>query len=123
MHLPSGSAAFSQNCSNEAVRIKCDAAAQEGMTDIQTIDWEVFVNPSWLLLSTCRNLGSLECVVTAKPPGIEVLDVENDTLVIRRTSLRASLQDMKFKCTVRQRPWTADLVGMIISIDRSAECK
>ena len=93
------------------------------MTDIQSIDWEVFVNPSWLLLSTCRIQRSLECVVTAKPPGIEVLNVENDTLVIRRKSLRESLQNMKFKCTVRQSSRTADLVGSVISIDLSVECK
>lgn len=122
LFLVCGSAAFSQNCPNEAVRIKCDAAAQEGMTDIQSIDWEVFVNPSWLLLSTCRIQRSLECVVTAKPPGIEVLNVENDTLVIRRKSLRESLQNMKFKCTVRQSSRTADLVGSVISIDLSVEC-
>ena len=93
------------------------------MTDIQSIDWEVFVNSLWLPLSTCRTRGSLECVVSAKPPGIEVLNVENDALIIRRTSLRASFQDMKFKCTVRQRSRTAYLVGSVISIDLSVECK
>lgn len=124
LFLVCGSAAISQNCPNDAVRIKCDAAAQEGMTDIQSIDWEVFVNSLWLPLSTCRTRGSLECVVRAKPPGIEVLNVENDALIIRRTSLRASFQDMKFKCTVRQRSRTlsADLVGRVISIDLSVEC-
>ncbi|XP_067057941.1 uncharacterized protein [Acropora muricata] len=120
--LVCGSAAFSQNCPNDAVRIKCDAAAQEGITDIQSIDWEVFVNPSWLPLATCRNLSSLECLVTAKPPGIEVLNVENDTLVIRRTSLRASFQNMKFKCTVRQSSRIVYVVGSVVPIDLSVEC-
>ncbi|XP_015757871.1 PREDICTED: uncharacterized protein LOC107337267 isoform X2 [Acropora digitifera] len=120
LFLVCGSAAFSQNCPTEAVRIKCDAAAQER---IQSIDWEVFVSPSWLPLSTCRTRGSLECIVmAAKPPGIEVLNVENDTLVIRRTSLRASFQDMKFKCIVRQNTGTVPLLGTLVPVDLSVEC-
>ncbi|XP_067049063.1 uncharacterized protein [Acropora muricata] len=120
LFLVCGSAAFSQNCPTEAVRIKCDAAAHEG---IQSIDWEVLVSPSWLHLSTCRTQGSLECtVMAAKPPGIEVLTVENDTLVIRRTSLRASFQDMKFKCIVRQIKGTLRLLGTVVPVDLSVEC-
>ena len=59
----------------------------------------------------------------AKPPGIEVLNVENGTLVIRRTSLRASFQDTKFKCTVRQNSGAVSLPGRIVPIDLSVECK
>ena len=61
--------------------------------------------------------------MAAKPPGIEVLNVENDTLVIRRTSLRASFQDMKFKCIVRQNTGTVRLLGTLVPVDLSVECK
>ena len=126
LHLLSGSAAVSQNCPNEAVRIKCDA--QDGVTDIKTIDWEVSVNSPWLMLSTCRTRksGGLECTAkdSAKPRGIEVLSVENATLVIKRTSLKASPQNMMFRCTVRQDSSTSSSSPQTFyTIDLSVECK
>ena len=123
LHLLSGSAAVSKNCPNEAVRIKCDA--QEGVTDIRGIDWEVFVDSEWLMLSTCRTRksGGLECIHSTKPHGIEALSVENDTLVIKRTSLKAS-QNVSFRCTVRQRSRPSSSAPRSFkTIDLSVECK
>ena len=125
-HLLSGSAAVSQNCPNEAVRIKCDA--QEGVTDIRGTDWEVLVDSGWLVLSTCRTRksGGLECNHSAKPHGLEVLSVENDTLVIKRTSLKASSQNMTFRCTVHvgQRSSASSSHSRSFkTIDLSVECK
>ena len=129
LHLPSGSAAVSQNCPNEAVRIKCDAAAQ-GVTDIKSVDWQVRFNHrstagQWLTLVICNTAGGLNCLVTPnqeKPHGIKVLRIETDTLVIKRTSLEASFQDMEFMCIVRQST-SLSTPSRVVPIDLSVECE
>lgn len=128
LFLVCGSAAVSQNCPNEAVRIKCDAAAQ-GVTDLKSVNWRVRFNHrstagQWLTLVICNTAGGLNCLVTPnpkKPHGIKVLRIETDTLVIKRTSLEASFQDMEFMCIVRQ-PTSLSTPSRVVPIDLSVEC-